>query len=58
MYRFKNRIRQLRDRKTAEDKLNPALGFIQQTEGKEKSHYTWWIPIGVEPWHDFRVISE
>lgn len=56
--RLKNRIRQLRDRKTAEGELNPALGFIQQTEGKEKSHYTWWIPIGAKPWHDFRVISK
>jgi len=56
--RLKNRIAHLRNRKTAKGELNPTLGFIQQTEGKEKSHHTWWIPIGAEPWLIFKVISE
>ena len=47
--RLKKRIRQLKDRKTAEGELNPTLGLIQRTAGKEKSHHTWWIPIGSEP---------
>ena len=56
--RLKKRIRQLKDRKTAEGELNPTLGLIQRTAGKEKSHHTWWIPIGSEPWLVFKVINE
>lgn len=56
--RLKKRIRQLRNRKTAEGKLNPMLGMIQRTEGKERSHHTWWVPIRVEPWHVFKVIRK
>lgn len=56
--RLKNRVRHLRNRKTAKGELNSTLGFIQQTKGREKSHHTWWIPIGTEPWLVFRVISE
>ena len=56
--RLKKRIRQLKDRKTAEGKLNPMFGLIQRTEGKEKFHHTWWIPIGAEPWLVFEVIRK
>ena len=52
------RFLQLKDRKTAEGELNPTLGLIQRTAGKEKSHHTWWIPIGSEPWLVFKVINE
>ena len=56
--RLKKRIRQLKGRKTAEGELNPVHGLIQPTEGKEKSHHTWWIPIEAEPWLVFKVVSE
>ena len=56
--RLKKRIRQLKGRKTAEGELDPMHGLIQPTEGKEKSHHTWWIPIGAEPWLVFKVVSE
>ena len=56
--RLKKRIRQLTDRKTAEGELNPTLGFIQGTKAVEKSHHTWWIPIGAEPWLVFKVLSK
>ena len=56
--RLKKRVRQLKGRKTAEGELNPMHGLIQSTEGKEKSHHTWWIPIGAEPWLVFKVVSE
>ena len=56
--RLKKRIRQLKGRKTAEGELNSMHGLIQSTEGKEKSHHTWWIPIGAEPWLVFKVVSE
>ena len=55
--RLKNRIGHLRNRKIAKGKLNPTLGMIQHTPSREKSHHTWWIPIGTEPWFVFRVIS-
>ena len=54
--RLKNRIRHLRNRKTAKGELNSTLGFIQPTKGRERSHHTWWIPIGAEPWLVFKVI--
>lgn len=56
--RLKNRIGHLRNRKTARGELNPMLGMIQNTPSHEKSHHTWWIPIGTEPWLVFKVISE
>jgi hypothetical protein len=56
--RLKRRIPQLNDRKTAKGELNPTLGLIQRTEAVEKSHVTWWIPIGAEPWLVFEGINE
>ena len=56
--RLKNRIRHLKNRKTAKGELNPTLGVIQHTPSIEKSHHTWWIPIGAEPWLVFKVISK
>lgn len=56
--RLKNRIGHLRNRKTAKGELNPTLGVIQHTPSFEKSHHTWWIPIGTEPWLVFRVASK
>ena len=46
------------NRKTAKGELNPTLGMIQHTPSFEKSHHTWWIPIGSEPWLVFRVIDK
>ena len=56
--RLKKRVPQLNDRKTAKGELNSTLGFIQRTGGRERSHHTWWIPIGAEPWLVFRVIKK
>ena len=56
--RLKKRVKQLRNRKTAEGELNPTLGFILWTRAAEISHHTWWIPIGAKPWLIFKVISE
>ena len=54
---LKNRIGSLRNRKITQGELNPALGVIQHTPSHEKSHHTWWIPIGAEPWLVFKVIK-
>ena len=56
--RLKKRIPQLSNRKTAKGELNPTLGVIQHTLSFEKSHHTWWIPIGAEPWLVFKVLSK
>ena len=56
--RLKNRIGHLRNRKTTKGELNPTLGRVQHTPSIEKSHHTWWIPVGAEPWLVFEVISE
>jgi hypothetical protein len=38
--------------------LTHELGITLPTPSRErKSHVTWWIPRGVEPWLAFRVIS-
>lgn len=42
----------------AEGELNPTLGLIQHTPSREyKSHHSWWLPIGAEPWVVFEIIS-
>ena len=42
----------------AEGELNPTLGLIQHTPSSEyKSHHSWWVPIGAEPWVVFKIIS-
>lgn len=56
--RLKDRVPQLRSRKTAKGELNQHLGRTQRTEAVEKSHITWWIPLGVKPWLVFEVIVE
>ena len=40
----------------AEGKLNPTLGMIQHTpSSKYRSHHSWWVPIGAEPWVVFKM---
>ncbi len=56
--RLTKRYGHLRNKKTAKGELNPQLGMIQETKASGKSHVTWWIPIGAEPWLVFEVIDE
>ena len=54
--RLKNRYkRRFGRRKIAEGELNPTHGVIQHTPSKEKSHHSWWVPIGVKPWVVFNI---
>jgi len=46
--KLKNRIKKFRKRQIAEGKLNPTLGVIQRTPSLEKSHHSWWVPLGAE----------
>ena len=42
----------------AEGELNPTLGLIQHTpSSKYKSHHSWWVTVGAEPWVVFKIIS-
>jgi hypothetical protein len=42
----------------AKGELNPTLGLIQHTpSSKYRSHHSWWVPIGAEPWVVFKIIS-
>ena len=42
----------------AEGELNPTLGLIQHTPSlKYRSHHSWWVPIGAEPWVVFKIIN-
>lgn len=48
----------LRKKKIAKGLLNSGFGKIQNTPSQtEKSHYTWWIPEGSEPWRFFQIIN-
>ncbi len=56
--RLKKRVRHLRDRKTAKGEISRQHGMILKTKAVEKTHTTWWIPIGTKPWLVFEVIDE
>lgn len=48
----------LRKKKVARGVLNGDLGKIKNTPSQqEKSHHTWWIPKGSEPWKLFEIID-
>ena len=47
-----------RTKPVARGALTADLGVTLPTPSRERrSHVTWWIPLGVEPWKAFRVIS-
>lgn len=49
----------MRKRQIAKGELNPTLGVIQHTPSRQyKSHHTWWILVGTEPWLIFNVINK
>lgn len=52
-------IPRFKNSQIAEGELNPTLGLIQHTpSSKYKSHHSWWVPIGTEPWVVFKIMSE
>lgn len=55
--KLRNRIKKFRKRQIAEGQLNPTLGVTQRTPSLEKSHHSWWVPLGTEPWVVFNIIS-
>jgi hypothetical protein len=55
--RLKARVPAMRKRLIADGVLQPSLGKILHTPGREKSHHTWWTPVGAEPWLIFEVMQ-
>ena len=55
--RLKKRIPGMRAKQVASGKLDANSGQLLHTSSAEVSHHTWWLPLGVEPWHDFQVVS-
>lgn len=52
-------VPRFRDTQIAGGKLNPTLGLIHHTPSpKYKSHHSWWVPVGAEPWVVFKIVSE
>ena len=52
-------VPRFKDTQVAEGELNPTLGMIQHTpSSKYRSHHSWWVPIGAEPWVVFKIVSE
>jgi hypothetical protein len=52
------RVPALRKKKIARGELNSDFGRIQNTPSQnDKSHHTWWISEGSEPWKVFKIID-
>lgn len=57
--RLKKRYKKFKNRQIAEGNLNPTLGVMKHTpSNRRKSHYTWWVPVGVEFVDIFKVIND
>lgn len=59
IYRMQKRIPAKRNLQISIGTLSPEMGRTKPTvfKRKEKSHITWWVPIGVFPWLHFKVIE-
>lgn len=56
--RLARRVPAYRTKRVAAATLTADLGVTLSTPNRERpSHTTWWIPLGVEAWTAFRVIS-
>ncbi|RKU24562.1 hypothetical protein C6497_17215 [Candidatus Poribacteria bacterium] len=56
---LKERSKKFKNRHIAKGELNSTLGVIQNTPSRQlKSHHTWWLPIGMEPWLVFKIINK
>lgn len=54
----KKRSKSHKVKKVIEGKLTPKHGKMKNTPSTtHKSHHTWWIPVGEEPWKVFRLIE-
>ena len=55
--RLRKRVPAMRRRSLAKGILNPTLGKILHTPSRyEKSHHTWWVPVGAQPRNVFNVV--
>ncbi len=55
--KMRNRVRPMRKRKIAKGTLSSNLGRILDTPSYEKTHMTWWVPVGVSPKSVFSIVS-
>ena len=56
--KMRKRVRPMRKKKIAKGTLRPNLGYILDTPSfHEKTHITWWVPVGVKPQSIFSVVS-
>lgn len=55
--RLFNRIPGLRKKKVIIGTLKPEMGQIKKTANYERSHHTWWLPEGIQPWFSFQVVE-
>ena len=57
--RLRKRVRKFKNRQIAEGELHPTFGMMQHSPSSNfKSHHTWWLPIGAEPWGVFNTRNE
>jgi len=56
--RLQKRVPELATRLVAQGSLNPSLGMMKHTPSLERrSHHTWWVPSGAQPWKLFQVLQ-
>ncbi len=55
---LKKRVPAMRKRLVSQAILNESLGKILHTPSLGgKSHYSWWVPVDVQPWILFHVVK-
>lgn len=56
VFRLKRRIPAARAKWIAKGTLTATHGLMTNTSSVEKSHHSWWVPVGIEPWTFFIVV--
>ena len=54
---LRDRVPAMRGHLVARGKLNSELGRMKHTPGRRQSHFTWWVPVGVECHRFFSVFQ-
>ncbi|MFY9227421.1 MAG: hypothetical protein WAQ98_32415 [Blastocatellia bacterium] len=54
--KLQRRVPKFKNKRIAIGKLTPEMGMLKPTPGKEPSHHSWWIPLGIQPLNIFVLI--
>ena len=57
IFQMWRRVKGFGKRHIVKGRLDTLMGKMKNTPIHESSHYTWWIPVGCEPWKVFESIE-